>query len=281
MSAGTRSKSASVRGNEPAGPNTHQALREWQESQQSPNQPAWNSARLALRITSTVFAVALLGVSLSGFAAPRGFSSFPLMGAPLAIAALLFDMAGFIVTCVRKRKAGMRPAVSLGFELIISLGGIPISTLLVFFTVDSWNWHLYYDGRPGTPVPNYVSNGYFWFGMSLATSILAIFLTQVLCIDGWMLIHFVLFVRDCVEVDRERKATRRFLRKVASKDPAPRRESTFDRPVPPYSMVELESQPESSQYDTEPSKHVTSKSAYVEDSKSRLYDVPLEPKSLG
>ncbi|KAI4860554.1 hypothetical protein F4820DRAFT_452802 [Hypoxylon rubiginosum] len=226
MPADPRRQSASVRGDEP---DTRQALREWQESQQSPNRPAWNTAKFALRITSTVLAVTLFVVSIAGFAAPRGFGS--ILGAPLAAAAIVFDMAGLIVVCVRKRKSGMRPTVSLGFELMITLAGIALSTLLVFSAVDSvWSLHYYTADR----------NGYFRIGMSVAVSILAVFLT---------LVHFVLFILDCVEVDRQRRATKRFLEKVASIDVVSRRESTIDRPAPSYSMAKRESRPQSSRYD--------------------------------
>ncbi|KAI1776273.1 hypothetical protein F4818DRAFT_440641 [Hypoxylon cercidicola] len=297
MSTGTRGKSASVTGNKPARPDTRNALREWQESQQSPKQPSWNTARFVLRIASTLIAIPLLVLSVLGAAAPIMFSSFWILGMPLvslipelsvaapsinpadcsqSIAAILFDFAGFIVTCVRKRKSGIRPAVSLGFELVISLGGFAISALLVCFTMDAWSWYLYYTNngnrRLAAPVPNYVSDGYYWFGMSLATSILALFLS---------LIHFVLFVRDCVEVDRRRKATKRLLNMVAATDPALYRESTIDHPAPSYSVVELESQPGSSNFDNEPSKGPTSSSGTHGDGfDDRLHVYPLEPKSL-
>ncbi|KAI1138620.1 hypothetical protein F5Y05DRAFT_45097 [Hypoxylon sp. FL0543] len=216
---------------------SHRAVEEGRQSWESPNQPSWNNARFVLRITSFITALLLLGLSLGGFAAPLGFSSYPIMGTPLSVAALLYDIAEFIVMCVRRRKTGIRPAVSLGFELVLSAGGIALATLIVFYTVDSWRLNMYYSGDSSgdryLPVPHYVSNGEVWFGMSAAASVLAIFLS---------LIHFVLFVRDCVEVDRERKAAKRARKERVStgaahvhvQDPAP------DVPAPSYETVELD-----------------------------------------
>ncbi|KAI1458845.1 hypothetical protein F4805DRAFT_105267 [Annulohypoxylon moriforme] len=161
-----------------------------------PDQPAWDNARFALRIISTTLSLPFLGISLAGFAAPKGFSGYPLLGTPLAIAILVYDFAEYIVMCVRKRKTGIRPQVSLGFELVLSLGGIALSGMLISFAFDSYSWHDYYDGRDGTPVPGYVANGSLWLGMNIIASVLGMVAS---------LVHFVLFIRDCVEVHHYRK----------------------------------------------------------------------------
>ncbi|OTA67245.1 hypothetical protein K449DRAFT_212206 [Hypoxylon sp. EC38] len=210
-------------------------VEEGQEPWQSPNQPSWNRARFGLLITSYILAIILFGLSVSGFAAPAGFSSFPVMGMPLAVAAFLYDTSEFIVMCVRRRKMGIPPAVSLGFELIISFGGLALAALMIVFTVDSWQWHRYYSGVPsgerGPPVPNYVDNGYFWFGISVAASIMAALLS---------LIHFTLFVRDCVEVDRQRKFAKQLPRETESTETPRGQESVSNVPAPSYQTVELD-----------------------------------------
>lgn len=85
------------------------------------------------------------------------------------------------MTCVRKKRQGMRPAISLGFELVLSMVGIALSGLLIYFTVVAWGWRRYYagdgNGRLNTPVPDYVANGYLWFGIQLAASVLATLLS--------------------------------------------------------------------------------------------------------
>ncbi|KAI1415410.1 hypothetical protein F5Y13DRAFT_157328 [Hypoxylon sp. FL1857] len=212
---------------------SHRAMEEGPEPWQSPNQPSWNTARFVLRIISFITALLLFGLSISGFAAPSGFSSFPVMGTPLSVAAFLYDIAEFIVMCVRRRKSGIRPAVSLGFELIISMGGIALSALMIMFTVDSWQWRMYYSGVPSSelPIPEYVSNGHVWFGISVTASALATFLS---------LIHFVLFVRDCVEVDRQRKAMDKFYKERTSTRAAPAQEPVHNVPAPSYETVELD-----------------------------------------
>ncbi|KAI1214707.1 uncharacterized protein F4807DRAFT_6776 [Annulohypoxylon truncatum] len=161
-----------------------------------PDQAAWDNARFALRIISTTLSLPFLGISLAGFAAPDGFSGYPLMGTPLAVAVLLYDFAEYVVMCVRARKTGIRPQISLGFELVLSLGGIGMSAVLISFAFDSYSWHDYYDGRDGTPVPDYVANGDLWLGMNIIACVLGMVVS---------LVHFVLFVRDCVEVHWHRK----------------------------------------------------------------------------
>ncbi|KAI0377908.1 hypothetical protein F5Y04DRAFT_262986 [Hypomontagnella monticulosa] len=166
---------------------------------QSPNQRSWDKAKLALRIVSTVLAVPLLGISIFGWWSPTGFNFYPILGTALGAAVCAYDLADYIVMCARRRKSGIQPKVSLGFELIISFGGLAISILLISSAVGSWGWHSYYDGSSGVPISDYVVNGYFWFGMAVGASVLGTLIS---------LIHFVLFVRDCVEVDRQRKAER-------------------------------------------------------------------------
>lgn len=86
--------------------------------------------------------------------------------------------------CVRKRKPGIRPAVSLGFELVLSVGGLALSALLILFTADSGRWKQWFDGdgtdasgRLHTPFPNYVANGQFWLAMSIAATVFAFFVS--------------------------------------------------------------------------------------------------------
>ncbi|KAI0834670.1 hypothetical protein F5Y06DRAFT_306570 [Hypoxylon sp. FL0890] len=215
---------------------SHRTMGEELQPWQSPNQPSWNTARFVLRIISFIIAILLLGLSISGFMAPMGFGSFPVMGTPLSAAAFSYDIAQFIVMCARKRKTGIRPAVSLGFELVLSMGGLALSILMIIFTVDSWQWHIYYSGVPDDgltpPIPNYVSNGYLWFGMSVTGSIVAVILS---------LIHFVFFVRDCVEVDRERKAAKKLRKERMSTGAAHVREPVHDVPASSYEGIELDS----------------------------------------
>ncbi|KAI0139393.1 hypothetical protein F4776DRAFT_662351 [Hypoxylon sp. NC0597] len=210
-------------------------IEEGREPWESPNQPSWNRARFGLLITSYILAILLFGFSVSGFAAPVGFSSFPVMGTPLGVATFLYDTSEFIVMCVRRRKTGIPPAVSLGFELVISLGGLALAALMIVFTVDSWQWNMYYSGVPsgqrGPPIPDYVANGHFWFGISVTATILATLLS---------LIHFVLFVRDCVEVDRKRKFAKQLPRETVSPEAAQGQESVSNVPAPSYETVELD-----------------------------------------
>ncbi|KAI1446913.1 hypothetical protein F5Y02DRAFT_48633 [Annulohypoxylon stygium] len=160
------------------------------------NQAIWDNARFALRIISTTLCLPFLGIGLAGFAAPKGFSGYPLLATPLAAAILVYDFAEYVVMCVMTRKTGIRPQISLGFELVLSLGGIVMSAILICFAFDSYSWHDYYDGRDGTPVPGYVANGNLWLGLNIMASVLGMIIS---------LVHFVLFVRDCVEVHWHRK----------------------------------------------------------------------------
>ncbi|KAI2641491.1 hypothetical protein GGS26DRAFT_585883 [Hypomontagnella submonticulosa] len=165
---------------------------------ESSSQPSWDRAKLALRIVSTIMAVPLLGVSVFGFWAPYGFNYYPILGTPMGAVVFSYDLAEYIVMCAKRRKSGVQPKVSLGFELIISLGGLATSVLLIFSAIHVWGWHPYYEGASyGIPISDFNGNRYFWFGMTVGASVLGVFIS---------LIHFILFVRDCVEVDRQRKA---------------------------------------------------------------------------
>ncbi|KAI1648368.1 uncharacterized protein F4817DRAFT_314983 [Daldinia loculata] len=160
----------------------------------SPNQSSWNTAKLVLRIAFTAIALPLFGISASGLStgtSPRDTT-----------AAILYDMAEYIVMCAQKRKSGIRPTISLGFELVLGLCGMALSGILTYATVVSYNWRIEdfaYNAKQDKPIPGYVSSGYFWIKMSISASCLATLLS---------LIHFVLFIRDCVEVDRQREAAK-------------------------------------------------------------------------
>ncbi|KAI0884317.1 uncharacterized protein GGS22DRAFT_189445 [Annulohypoxylon maeteangense] len=192
MSSPSHDRRASVADTEYAIPDAPRA------ATKLPDQQIWDNARFALRIISTTLALPFLGIALAGFAAPRGFSGYPVLSTPLAIAILAYDFAEYVVMCVRTRKTGIRPQISLGFELVLSIGGIALSAILINFAFDSYSWHDYYDGREGTPVPGYVANGSLWLGMNIIASVLGMVAS---------LVHFVLFVRDCVEVHHYRKSS--------------------------------------------------------------------------
>ncbi|KAL7625250.1 hypothetical protein AAE478_004465 [Parahypoxylon ruwenzoriense] len=196
-----RDRPLSVADYEPVKPNARRAVDGGYGSlpSKSKYQESWDTVKLVLRIMSFIIGLGLLGVSLALFVAPKGFSSHPILGTSLAAAALLYDFAEFITSCARNRKSGIKPSVSLGFELVLSIGGLVLSALLVIYTMSSWEWNAYYttNRSGGTHVPNFVTDGYLWFGLAIAVNMLCFILS---------LIHLVLFVRDCVEVDRERKA---------------------------------------------------------------------------
>ncbi|KAI2466071.1 hypothetical protein F4781DRAFT_445497 [Annulohypoxylon bovei var. microspora] len=220
MSHSSQTRRASVADTEYAVPDTPQPI------EQLPDKPAWDIARLVLRIVSTTLSAPLLAISLAGFAAPKGFSGFPIMGTSLSALALIYDISEYIVMCVQKRKTGIRPTISLGFELVVSLVGIALSALLITFTADSYIWHDYYDGRAGTPVPGYVENGRLWFALSIIASILGTVLS---------LVHFVLFVRDCVEVHWYRKGVSTSQEKESAANSTFELDGIEDKKGPPVS----------------------------------------------
>lgn len=204
---------------------------EGQPSWRSPHHATWSTAKFALRVVSAIVAVALVFVSAVGFAAPPGFNSYPIMGLALAAATLLYNSGQFIAMCVRRSKSEAgRPAVSLGLELVLASGGFAMSGLIIAYTSDVWRWSEYYNdpagsndnggaggnpdgGDDGTPPDSsYVDHdGYAWFAKSVAACFLA---------SALSLIHFVLFVRACVEVSRQRQA-RKEAAKPASPPPPP------------------------------------------------------------
>ncbi|KAI1087528.1 hypothetical protein F5B19DRAFT_63809 [Rostrohypoxylon terebratum] len=190
MSSPASNRPASIADTEYAVPDAPHTITERQD------QPAWDNARFALRIISTTLCLPFLGVGLAGFATPKGFGAYPLLATPLAATVLLYDFTEYVVMCATMRKTGIRPQISLGFELVLSLAGIAISAILISLAFDSYSWHDYYDGRDETPVPKYIANGNLWLGLNVIASFSAVIIS---------LVHFILFVRDCVEVHWYRK----------------------------------------------------------------------------
>lgn len=89
-------------------------------------------------------------------------------------------MAEYIVMCAQKRKSGIRPTISLGFELVLGLCGMALSGILTYTTVVSYNWRIEdfaYNAKQDKPIPGYVSSGYFWIKMSISASCLATLLS--------------------------------------------------------------------------------------------------------
>ncbi|KAI1084234.1 hypothetical protein F5B20DRAFT_524097 [Whalleya microplaca] len=219
----SRDRQASVADSDRLKPNTNQDIEDGREHQQPQEHKSWNKAKLVLRISSLLVGIPLLCISASGFGAPKGFSSFPALGTPLSVATIIYDLANCIVMRIQRNNFGISPAATVGFELILSFGGLALSALLYFFTVDTLSWKAAFSGDHSgvvdTPIPNYVTNGWFWFGMSMAASILATILS---------LIHFVLFVRGCIEVDRQREVGHRQEKQVSPISQLP-----VDSPAPP------------------------------------------------
>ncbi|KAI1390797.1 uncharacterized protein F4822DRAFT_163503 [Hypoxylon trugodes] len=177
------------------------------DSWRTPHQDTWDKVRYAFRIISFIVGLPFFGIALAGFSAPFNLMQYPIMGITLSSAMLLYDIAELIVTCVQRRKTGIRPSVALGFELTLSLGGLVTSAFLVLATINIWQLHISAGNRNNwlsSIVPGY-SRSRFWFQMAAADTVLAFFLS---------VLHFILFVRDCVEVDLKRKAINRFLKKA-------------------------------------------------------------------
>ncbi|KAI0009592.1 hypothetical protein F4779DRAFT_364971 [Xylariaceae sp. FL0662B] len=196
----SRSRQTSVAYSEPPKLDSNRDIEDGREYQQSQHPKSWHKTNLVLRKTSFVVGLPLLAMSVSGFVAPKGFSSFPILGTALALATIIYDVTDFIFMRARRSNRGIGPATTVGFELILSIGGFALTALLYEMTIVTLQWRGAFRGDYiEVPVPNYVINGWVWFGVSMATSILATILS---------IIHFVLFVRSCIEVDRNRKAKR-------------------------------------------------------------------------
>ncbi|KAI1376571.1 hypothetical protein F4677DRAFT_445367 [Hypoxylon crocopeplum] len=223
-------------------------MAEGTESWRSAHQAAWDTAKFVLRIASIVLGIPLLAISIIGFVDPIWFGSYTIIGTAMGAGTVSYDIAEFIVMCARKRKSGIRPAISLGFELVLSFAGFAMTALLVGTAIHSWPWRAFYagddrDGWYSTLVStNYISNPYFQFSMYVAASTLTIVLS---------LIHFVLFVRDCVEVDRQRKAVQNSLNKMTPTHSSQYQQPTAETYTPPKMAIEHNSYDGSSKFDME------------------------------
>ncbi|KAI0849979.1 hypothetical protein F5Y00DRAFT_261082 [Daldinia vernicosa] len=77
-----------------------------------------------------------------------------------------------------------------------------LSCILIYTTVVFYNWRVEdfaHDAKQDRTIPGYVGGGYFWIKMSISASCLATLPS---------LIHLVLFIRDCVEVDKQKKVAK-------------------------------------------------------------------------
>ncbi|KAI1637539.1 hypothetical protein F4809DRAFT_640404 [Biscogniauxia mediterranea] len=153
------------------------------------HQRQWDAAKLVLRAGSLVAAAAVAGFVVAfNFAGGRYVSANSLSVAG-------WDAAEFVVVCARRDRArGIRAAAHVGVDLVLWLAAVATLALQ----------SIYVGYRAGG---GYYTGSYYnqadYSGPWFAVDVTHLTLLGVLAI-----LHFVLFVRACVEVDRHKKDRR-------------------------------------------------------------------------
>ncbi|KAI1499727.1 hypothetical protein F5X99DRAFT_410771 [Biscogniauxia marginata] len=156
------------------------------------NQRKWDVAKIVLRAISMAVAVIVICLVIAiNFAGSRYTSVNASFG--ITVITVAWDTAEFIVICVRRDKSrGIKAEAHVGVDLVLWL--LAVATLTVqAILVDSrnvnYNNYYYYNFRPNMP----------WYALDM---------THLSLVGILIIIHFILFVRACVEVDRRKKDRR-------------------------------------------------------------------------
>ncbi|KAI5920305.1 hypothetical protein F4810DRAFT_440499 [Camillea tinctor] len=157
------------------------------------NQPKWDVAKIVLRSLSlfTAFVITCFVIGFN-FAGSRYVTANTSFG--ISIATLCWDAAEFIVVCARRSRArGIKPAAHVGVDLVLWLGAV--TTLALQSVFIEYRTGYFYEIQDGGEDDAYGP----WFAVDI---------THLVMLGVLALLHFILFVRACVEVDRRKKDRR-------------------------------------------------------------------------
>ncbi|KAI1505617.1 hypothetical protein F5X99DRAFT_214262 [Biscogniauxia marginata] len=162
------------------------------------------TTKLVLGGISIAIAITLLAIGICAFRAPIGFRILAGLATAMGAAVLIYYLLETIVAFGQQgsTRTGLGAPVALSLHLVLCLGGLVVAALLIASTVYVTAYRpAFDDDRDGTlvPVPGYVTDGFYWYNMSLAGCALTV---------ASVLIHAVLFTLAAIDVHRGRKAKR-------------------------------------------------------------------------
>ncbi|KXJ91662.1 hypothetical protein Micbo1qcDRAFT_57076 [Microdochium bolleyi] len=171
---------------------------------------AWHISKLVLGCFSISFCIVLIVLAIVGWIRSRAFLYEIVWTAPTAGVALCWQVAEFITLLVRRRAVppyrGIHPGAHVGVHLLCWIGFVSVAVVDAFNAV--WIAFLqrrgnsssyYYYGLPASPASrNFITSGEY-YAITITATVFAAILT---------IIHFILFVRACVETHHRNSAGR-------------------------------------------------------------------------
>ncbi|KAI1080855.1 hypothetical protein F5B20DRAFT_97125 [Whalleya microplaca] len=153
------------------------------------NQRKWDVAKIVFRSISLAAGLSILAALIGVFVMRINLRPMKL-SFPVTIVICAWDIAEFITICARRSKSrGIKPAAHVGVELVI--------WLFSFLTMGVQTWAISMPRRHRIAEHEHIAR--HWIKIDQAHIGLLFF-------EG--LIHFILFTRACVEVDRKKKDRR-------------------------------------------------------------------------
>ncbi|KAH8897553.1 hypothetical protein GQ53DRAFT_817849 [Thozetella sp. PMI_491] len=154
------------------------------------HQEVWDKTKILIQIASTITCIIL--IALSGYIETTfsGIQWFPggwAIGIPTGVLVLLWNVSAFVHVYLRKRISGFPPGYRVAGELIIWCGAVVALSFESILATDASGSGY----RLSDPPPQ-----------SLYRAILA----SAAFLSLLIILHFTLFVRACIEVDRKNKA---------------------------------------------------------------------------
>ncbi|KAI8623651.1 hypothetical protein F5Y19DRAFT_492044 [Xylariaceae sp. FL1651] len=174
--------------------NQHQA--NYSDVYQAPPQAisiskAWHNTKITFHALSIVFSIIVIGLSVA-LAVDVFNAHIFAFTVPQTGVAILFGAAELITTCVRTKHRGIHPGVHVAFHLVLWLGFV-VGTGLASLTLDhdlNIN-NIYHD---------------FDYRYYFSADFLSLIKATIVFLALLVIIHFVLFVRACVEMNQKKNA---------------------------------------------------------------------------
>ncbi|KAF7538786.1 hypothetical protein G7054_g2653 [Neopestalotiopsis clavispora] len=157
----------------------------------TPSSKGWHITKLVFYSLSIVFCVIVLGTSIALVVDPNLYQSYQIIWvAPQAGIALCWDIAELIAICVRRGHHGIHPGAHVALHLLLWLGFLVAAGLT--------GWLVAYASEYDSSYQRYYYNYYSRQYLPIMQAELAFLVLLVL-------VHFVLFVRACVETHQRNR----------------------------------------------------------------------------
>ncbi|KAH8649938.1 hypothetical protein BX600DRAFT_554390 [Xylariales sp. PMI_506] len=158
-----------------------------------PYSRAWHITKIVLYVFSLIFSVVVLGVSIGLVVDPAIESIQIIWIAPQACVAICWGVAELITICARSGHRGIHPGAHVALHLLLWIGysaSIGLTAYFLAFALECDYYCSYYDY-------------YDYYSSNYLGSLQALVAFSALLV----LIHFILFVRACVETSQRNRMT--------------------------------------------------------------------------